>query len=767
MNSDNQQITFVLTSCGRFDLLAKTLESFFRHDDAALIDHFILTEDSGDPAIYQLLWQFPNAPFDVILNKIPKGQLASIDAAYQRVTTPYIFHCEDDWHFSKPDFIKPSLVLLEDFKELVQVLIRDPREGAVSIANVPVVEHHAIRYRLIDPNVHSVWHGYSFNPGLRRKSDYERISPFHLHLNEANISICTKKMGYRVAALENGGVQDIGRHRHVEDIFWRKPNLAQRLCNSIRKRIGQLPPQPDMTRSVPVSCFIISHNAAEYIERALTSVKNLADEIIVVDSGSTDETTKIATSYGAKVFHRTGDGHGSQKRFAEDQCSNNWLLNIDADEWLEIELAQNIRRLFEHGAPEKPLWYFRRGDIYFGDRTIHWHTNLEHVPRLYDKRKIRFSDISLHKSELTLTEKKGTLRGVLCHAHARKVGHMIRKEMNYSKIGMRDRYLPILIVSLFWSFPQCFLKHYFLRHHILGGRKGFSYSMIRAYVRFLRTAMEIEKKLGWVEKEAQRPTPPPLSAEALKELPVLPLYGYILAYNEADRIGRALASMQLLVQEMVVIDSGSTDGTQKIAAAYGARVIHHDWEGFEKQRQFAVTQIPEGWILCLDSDEWLSEKLIYSIRELFNNGAPSPPAYGFYRNDLYLGKIKNRTFMKRHAFPRLYDSRVYDSGKLDYNCEPVKKNLKGRMFHSAIKSIWHVACKENSYTDVAQNRINKPFATLSCRLFFEMPIFFVKFYIIRGCIFGGLQGFCYAIIYSFSRFQRILKLLENQPEWRR
>ncbi len=772
MNPAHQQITLVLTSCGRFDLLETTLKSFFSHDDAELIDHFILTEDSGDPAVYQVLEQFQNAQFDVIFNAIPRGQLPSIDTAYQRVTTPYIFHCEDDWHFSKSGFIKPSLVLLEDFKELVQVLIRDPREGAVSIIDVPLVEHKSIRYRPIDPTTHPIWHGYSFNPGLRRRSDYERLGPFRLHLNEANISIHAKELGYHVAALENGGVQDIGKHRHVSEIFWRKPNVVQRLRNSIRKRKATLPSWPDMTTSLPISCFIVAHNEADRIERAMISVRQLVDEIIVVDSGSTDETVKIAESYGAKVFHQEWSGDGPQKRFAEDQCSNNWLLNIDADEWLDIELVGSIRRLFAHGDPDKPVWCLRRGDIYFGDRAMRWHMNLEHLPRLYDRRKSRFTAIPLHTSVSRPAGKTGTLNGVLYHAHARKVGHMVQKEMHYARVGMRDRSLPVLIMSLFCNFPQCFLKHYFLRHHILGGQKGFAYSMIRAYVRFLRTAMEIEKKLGWTENEAQRPTLPPLSAEALQALPALALCGYIIAYNEADRIGRALASMQSLAREIVVIDSGSTDGTQAIAESYGARVIHHDWEGYGKQKQFATTQIPRGWVLHLDADEWLDQQLIQSIRELFKDGKPEQAAYALGRNDVYLGRIENRTFMKRHHFPRLYDSR-----QTDYNSETVVegldrtgskiKTLKGRMFHIAVRSIWQVAEKENAYSDLEQQRISKPLRVLSWRLFFEMPIFFVKFYIIRGCIFGGLQGFCYAMIYSFARFQRILKLLENQAGWRR
>ncbi len=527
-----------------------------------------------------------------------------------------------------------------------------------------------------------------------------------------------------------------------------------------------------MTKPLPISCFIVTHNEADRIERALVSVRKLVNEIIVVDSGSTDETVKIAASYGAKVFYRKWNNYGLQKRFAEDQCSNNWLLNIDADEWLDSELVESVRHLFVHGDPDKPVWCLRRGDIYFGDRTMRWHMYLERPARLYDRREARFSAADVHETVPRLAGKRTLLNGVLNHAHARDVSHMIEKEMRYAKIGMRNRCFPILILSLYWSFPQCFLKYYFIRHHILGGWKGFVYSMIRAYMRFLRAAIEVEKKLGWVEKEMQRPTPPPLSEEALQVLPVLPLCGYIIAHNEADRIGRALASMQLLAREIVVIDSGSTDGTQAVAESYGARVIHHDGASYGTQKQFATTQIPRGWVIHMDAGEWLDQQLIQSIRELFKNGEPEQAAYAFWYNDLYVGRLKNHTFMKRHYSPRIYDSR-----QTDYNSEVVMeelkrsglaiKKMKGRLFNIPGRSMWHVAGKWNKYSDLDQQRISKPSRELSLRLLFEMPIFFFKFYIIRGSIAGGLQGFCYAMIYSFSRFQRMAKLLENQSGWKR
>lgn len=776
MRNDNQKITFVLTSCARFDLLEKTLASFFQHEDAKLIDRFILTEDSGDKAVYKVLEKFPQAKFEVLLHNPPKGQMPSIDAAYKMVETPYIFHCEDDWEFTKPNFIKPSLALLEDFPEFVQVLIRDPAEEKHGSTDAPLIEHKGIKYRRPDPQTHPVWYGYSCNPGLRRTEDQKKIGSFGVLLGEPEVSLKAKELGFCQAMLENGGVKHIGQRRHVSDVFVPKLNAIRRLRKSIMKRTVGLPPDPDMSKALPISCFIVAQDEEQRIERALISVASLVNEIIVVDSGSTDSTMEIAKKYGARVIEHPWEGDGPQKRFAEAQCANKWVLNIDCDEWLDVGLMQDIRRLFEKGEPKKSVWCLRRGDIYFGDRSLRWHTNLENMPRLYDRSKTGFTPQSLHTSVPRKKGNYGVLKnGVLLHTPAGRITNMIKKEMGYAKIGMKNKSTFVLLLRFYTDFLQCFLKHYFLRNHIFGGRKGFVYSMVRAYERFLRTAMEAEKKFKWIEKETTRLMPEPLTLEEKSKITPIPVSGFIVAQNEEARIGRALHTMQKLgLDEIIVVDSGSDDKTKEIAKSFGAKVIFNKWPGFiGNQKVFAQTECSNNWIFNLDADEWLNDKAIKNIRLLFNReGGVKHPAYSIGRNDLYIGRKHIFPRMKAHQFIRLYDSRkanfkpgvVIDN--IDYDPKHTGK-IKGRMLHTAVKSLWHLAQKENTYTDLEQGHVEKTLPNLSWRLFLEMPLFFFKFYLLRGTIFGGLQGFVYAMIYSFSRFQRIAKLLEKNSIWAR
>src|SRR5262245_4964772 len=103
--------------------------------------------------------------------------------------------------------------------------------------------------------------------------------------------------------------------------------------------------------TVPVSCYIRTLNEERKIAEVIASVRPLVSEIVVVDSGSTDATVAMARSLGARVIHRDWLGRGRQKRFAEDHCCNDYLLDLDADEVVSAELAAEVRALFAKGAP--------------------------------------------------------------------------------------------------------------------------------------------------------------------------------------------------------------------------------------------------------------------------------------------------------------------------------------------------------------------------------------------------------------------------------
>src|SRR3954468_12193530 len=102
---------------------------------------------------------------------------------------------------------------------------------------------------------------------------------------------------------------------------------------------------------LPLSIFIIAQDEADRIGNAIAAVRDLTDDLVVVDSGSTDGTQALAAELGARVIEREWPGYGPQKRFAEEQCQHVWLLNVDADEVVPPALAEEIRRLLRDGGP--------------------------------------------------------------------------------------------------------------------------------------------------------------------------------------------------------------------------------------------------------------------------------------------------------------------------------------------------------------------------------------------------------------------------------
>lgn len=219
--SDTSDVTIVLTSCGRLDLLKNTLESLDRFNTAP-VRSVLITEDSGDDGVYDVLPEGWPAHTTVFVNKEKLGQLASIDLAYASVETTYVFHCEDDWEFYRPGFIEDSLKILEAMPRVLQVWLRNfqydiwPSYPFHSLGERYVVEGVGCsRLLSSEPD----WQGFSFNPGLRRREDYSRLAPFARFSTspegESSLSKSYAQMGYFAVVLEGDAVRHTGDGAHV------------------------------------------------------------------------------------------------------------------------------------------------------------------------------------------------------------------------------------------------------------------------------------------------------------------------------------------------------------------------------------------------------------------------------------------------------------------------------------------------------------------------------------------------------------------------
>jgi glycosyltransferase involved in cell wall biosynthesis len=240
---------------------------------------------------------------------------------------------------------------------------------------------------------------------------------------------------------------------------------------------------------LPVSCFIISKNEADRIARTILSVRDMVDEVIVVDSGSTDDTVKTATELGARVVFNAWPGFGQQKRFAESLCRNNWLLNLDADEVVTPQLQSEIEALFAGEAPSVAGFWIDDLVVYPGNTKPRVFARDHRFIRLYDQNKIRFKDSTLFDNVDPEDHTIASLKAPLHHFPVRSFDDLIAKcdeRASYNAANAKAKSRRSLTLRIWTEFPMQFLKYYFWRTHVFGGMAGFQFAMITAFYRFIR-----------------------------------------------------------------------------------------------------------------------------------------------------------------------------------------------------------------------------------------------------------------------------------------
>jgi glycosyltransferase involved in cell wall biosynthesis len=240
---------------------------------------------------------------------------------------------------------------------------------------------------------------------------------------------------------------------------------------------------------VPVSCFIIAKNEGDRIARSIRSVRSWVDEVVVVDSESADDTVSVALAEGCKVITQPWLGFGGQKRFAEEQCRNDWLLNIDADEVVTPELAREIIALFEASTPAQVAYGMPVEMVYPGASEPrrfardHWYV------RLYDRGSVRFRNSEVHDSVVTDYHRVGRLKAPMHHFSMRSFADMKRK-LNERTWLLVDNAEPnsarVVRTRLLSELPMNFFKYYIVRRHFTGGLKGLRFAVIQATYRFLK-----------------------------------------------------------------------------------------------------------------------------------------------------------------------------------------------------------------------------------------------------------------------------------------
>lgn len=239
---------------------------------------------------------------------------------------------------------------------------------------------------------------------------------------------------------------------------------------------------------MPVTALVITLNEAAHIEACLKSVA-WADERLVIDSGSTDDTVAIAKACGATVITRTFDGYSAQKNFGASRAAHDWIVSLDADERVTPELAAEMQAALnapgDHAGFRMPrvTWHLGRWM-----RCTDWFPDFQ--LRLYDRRRARWNGRKVHES-VTSDGPVGQLTNELQHYAYRDISHHLDTINKYTTLaaeemharGRRTGKLELLLHP-----PAAFVRNYILRGGILAGTAGLIVSVMNSYYVFLKFA---------------------------------------------------------------------------------------------------------------------------------------------------------------------------------------------------------------------------------------------------------------------------------------
>jgi len=237
--------------------------------------------------------------------------------------------------------------------------------------------------------------------------------------------------------------------------------------------------------AVPLSVTIITLNEEKNIERCLKSVA-WADEIVVVDSGSSDDTINICQQFGCKIIQTTWLGYGPTKKQAVESATNDWILSIDADEEVTDELRVKIRTILE--SPLSQGYRIKRKSFYLGQVVQHCGWDRDYPLRLFNRRYGNFNDKQIHES-VEITGQISQIEEPLLHyTYPTLSSHILRLD-KYSELGAEAAFQKGKTVSIIGAVMRGllkFIKMYFLQLGFLDGKIGFVLAYNSAFGVYLK-----------------------------------------------------------------------------------------------------------------------------------------------------------------------------------------------------------------------------------------------------------------------------------------
>lgn len=250
---------------------------------------------------------------------------------------------------------------------------------------------------------------------------------------------------------------------------------------------------------LPVSAVIITLNESNSLPDCLNSL-DFVDEIVVVDSGSTDDSIAIAEKMGARVFSKEWLGYGQQKNYAIKQARHDWVLCIDADERIDKTLQQSIIKTLTTNQPPFDGYRMARRNHFLGRGLKHGFGYPDYKLRLLNRHKGRWTEPKVHEYiQLDNPAPIGTLHGDLLHFSGENLQQYLEKHNTYTTLqALQALQAPPqnwLRLKMVINPILCFLKGYFLKRAFLDGLPGFVHTLCHCFTTFSKYAKIYEAKL--------------------------------------------------------------------------------------------------------------------------------------------------------------------------------------------------------------------------------------------------------------------------------
>lgn len=244
---------------------------------------------------------------------------------------------------------------------------------------------------------------------------------------------------------------------------------------------------------------------------------------------------------------------------------------------------------------------------------------------------------------------------------------------------------------------------------------------------------------------------------------------YLIVKNEETRLPKTLAAASRVADEIVIVDSGSTDRTEQIARSFGARFLFNEWRDVGSQVAFAESACLHSWVLLLAADEVLSEGLIQEILEIKRN--PTADGYKIRIGEMFPGFAKPIRIVKHYKLVRLYNrEHIRMSGQLGVDDviydDPSKTKiilLRNFIHHYSYLRLERLVEKKNwaSNEQALRARIEKKRYS-RWRMVFALPLEFLKFFVLDRYFLYGFWGFIHSAMNAYMRFLKFAKIYEYE-----